>query len=376
MLSPPIARILTGSLFGCLSCIKSADLPGRKRAILVASLFAIVGGALQAGSVDVGMYLFSRFVTGLGAGSLVVLVPLYQSEIAPPRIRGLLVGMHGVMICVGYALASWIGLGFYFVNASGAQWRLPLAIQCLAPLLLAMGVSFLPESPRWLLDQDRYVDALSSFEAVRAESDDSIIHNREAIWPNLNFSGHMSSRKRLWDTVFGIFSNLRLCADAALLDYGSSLYEALDFSVVSQLLIQCGWVTVCPVGNLINSLLVDRVGRTRLLSIGFSGIIVALIGECIAVSRFQSTGSRAMASLAVFFLFMHIACFSTTSDATSYIYASEIFPTALRAKGLAVSTRQQSLEDIGGLFGDKADLDENEKATEVRTEYMVPRIPR
>lgn len=112
---------------------------------------------------------------------MVVLIPLYQSEIAPPRIRGLLVGMHGVMICIGYALASWVGLGFFFVNASGAQWRLPLAIQCLPPLFLAIGISFLPESPRWLLDQDRPDEALKAFEAVRAESDDSMLQDRTAI---------------------------------------------------------------------------------------------------------------------------------------------------------------------------------------------------
>lgn len=82
-------------------------------------------------------------------GALVTLVPLYQSEIAPPRIRGMLVGMHGVLICVGYALASWVGVAFYFVNASGAQWRIPLAIQCLPPIMLACGILFLPESPRY-----------------------------------------------------------------------------------------------------------------------------------------------------------------------------------------------------------------------------------
>jgi MFS family permease len=99
--------------------------------------------------VAVSMYIVMRFITGVGIGALVTLVPLYQSEISPPAIRGLLVGMHGVLICVGYAVASWIGLAFYFVNASGAQWRIPLAIQCLAPLALAAGVLFLPESPRW-----------------------------------------------------------------------------------------------------------------------------------------------------------------------------------------------------------------------------------
>jgi MFS family permease len=80
---------------------------------------------------------------------LVVLVPLYQSEIAPAEIRGLLVSTHALMLSVGYVIASWVGLGFYFVNANGAQWRLPLAIQCAPPLILACGIMFLPESPRW-----------------------------------------------------------------------------------------------------------------------------------------------------------------------------------------------------------------------------------
>jgi hypothetical protein len=94
--------------------------------------------------------------------------------------------MHGVLICVGYALASWVGLGFYFVNASGAQWRLPLAIQCLPPLFLGAGVLFLPESPRWLLDQDRVEDAYKSFKTVRAESTDAILNDESAIHAEFN----------------------------------------------------------------------------------------------------------------------------------------------------------------------------------------------
>ena len=71
-------------------------------------------------------------------------MPLYQSEISPPKIRGLLVGMHGVLLCVGYAAASWVGVGCYFIEAAGVQWRIPLAIQCIFPLILACGVMFLP----------------------------------------------------------------------------------------------------------------------------------------------------------------------------------------------------------------------------------------
>jgi MFS family permease len=195
----------TGGLFGALSCTKFPDWLGRRKALLLNAVITVIGGALQAGSVDIGMYIAMRFVTGWGIGrcspgggtsnpiklnlvlgALVTLVPLYQSEIAPPRIRGWLVGMHGVLICVGYAAASWIGLGFYFVDASGAQWRLPLAIQCFPPLFLALGVLFLPESPRWLLDQDRVDEAYRSFKAVRAERTDDIISDDLAIRTEFN----------------------------------------------------------------------------------------------------------------------------------------------------------------------------------------------
>lgn len=160
-----------GGLLGVISCNWEADKLGRRMALFINAIITVIGGALQAGSVDVGMFIFFRFVTGWGIGALVALVPLYQSEVSPPKIRGLLVGMHGVLLCVGYSIASWVGLGFYFVHAAGAQWRIPQAIQCLFPLALACGVLFLPESPRWLIDHDRVEDAFKAFHATHAESE-------------------------------------------------------------------------------------------------------------------------------------------------------------------------------------------------------------
>lgn len=125
-------------------------------------------------------------------------------------------------------------------------------------------------------------------------------------------------------------------------NYGPYLYRSLGFSTVQQLVIQGGWISVCPFGNLFNALVVDKVGRCKLLMWGFAGCIVALVGECITVSKFQQDESTGMAGAAVFFLFLHIVFFSSTTDATTYIYAAEIFPTPLRAKGLAVS--------VSGLF--------------------------
>lgn len=162
-----------GGFIGTLVCYLFADWLGRRKALALWSVVGIIGGALQAGSVNISMFMAMRAITGASIGmralksplmpkwniisavtdrhlgALVTLVPLYQSEIAPPKIRGLLVGMHGGMIGTGYMIASYVGLGFYFVNASGAQWRIPLAIQCVPPLLLTAGVMLLPETPRW-----------------------------------------------------------------------------------------------------------------------------------------------------------------------------------------------------------------------------------
>ena len=161
-----------GGFFGALISSWLAELVGRKRTIFGACLVATIGGALQAGSVNIGMFIFVRFISGWGVGSspkiisdtialllchtdhlalgmILVLIPLYQTEVAPPSSRGMMVGLHGVLITVGYCSSSWVGFAFYFVNANGAQWRLPLAIQAIPPLILSVGILVLPESPRW-----------------------------------------------------------------------------------------------------------------------------------------------------------------------------------------------------------------------------------
>ncbi|EXJ86817.1 hypothetical protein A1O3_03771 [Capronia epimyces CBS 606.96] len=423
-----------GGFIGTMSCTVTADYLGRRKALLLGSCLSILGGALQAGSVNMTMYLIARFITGTGIGSLVTLVPLYQSEIAPPKIRGLLVGMHGVLICTGYSIASWVGLGFYFVHARGSQWRVPLAIQCIPPLILAAGTLFLPESPRWLLLQERVEDAYKAFKAVRAEASDpadeeavrhefnhlnaQLLQERLEAISFMDFLRKPSYRKRCFVGFMVQFTG-QSTATQVINNYGPSLYSSLGFGTVQQLLIQSGWVTICPFGNYINALVVDRVGRVKMLVFGFTGCVLALIGEAITVSVYARTGERQVAGAAVFFLFMHITCYSISVDATTWIYASEIFPTPVRAKGMSVSisglfvatiiylqcaptafaeigwkyylvficatavmipvvwfffpeTSQSSLEQIGAFFGDNVEVDDDivPEKQRIQTEHI------
>ncbi|KAF5600861.1 major facilitator superfamily transporter [Fusarium pseudoanthophilum] len=344
-----------GGFLGTLSCYAIADAFGRRKAILVAALISTIGGALQAGSVNIGMFIAMRFLTG----ALVTLVPLYQSEMSPSHIRGLLVGIHGGMIGTGYALASWTGLGFYFVKASGAQWRIPLAIQCLPSLLLAVGILMLRETPRWLILANRIDEARDSFNYTRLASGEGPSSDEETtdadfevlcrqticeMQQNVTFLDLLrtpSMRKRC---ITGFLTTFGCQATATIVinNYGPLLYASLGFSTVQQLLIQCGWISVAPFGNFINAYLVDHIGRVKMLLGGFAGCVIALIGECITMSVFEKTNHRGAASGAVFFLFLHVTIFTLCCDATSYVYASEIFPTPVRAKGLSIS--------VSGLF--------------------------
>ncbi|KAF5244824.1 hypothetical protein FANTH_7591 [Fusarium anthophilum] len=344
-----------GGFLGTLSCYAIADSLGRREAILAAALISTIGGALQAGSVNIAMFIASRFITG----ALVTLVPLYQSEMSPSHIRGLLVGIHGGMIGTGYALASYVVLGFYFVKASGAQWRIPLAIQRLPPLLLAVGILFLRETPRWLILVNRIDEARGSFNYTQLgsrggptsdeETTDADFETlrRQTICEteqNITFLDLLKTPSMRKRCITGFLTTFGCQATATIVinNYGPLLYASLGFNTVQQLLIQCGWITVAPFGNFINAFLVDHVGRVKMLLGGFAGCIVALIGECITMSVFEKTNHRGAASGAVFFLFLHATIFTLCCDATSYVYASEIFPTPVRAKGLSIS--------VSGLF--------------------------
>jgi MFS family permease len=91
-----------GGLLGCWFITWLGDKVGRKRSIQITASICIVAGALQAGSVHIAMFLVARFIMGFGVGMVNVITPLYQSEISPAKSRGLMVGSHGFVLCIGY----------------------------------------------------------------------------------------------------------------------------------------------------------------------------------------------------------------------------------------------------------------------------------
>ena len=89
-----------------------------------------------------------RWVAGLGVGALSVLTPMYQSETAPRQIRGALVSCYQLFITLGIFVADCINFGTKG-DASARSWRLPMGLGFIWPVIMATGMLFLPETPRW-----------------------------------------------------------------------------------------------------------------------------------------------------------------------------------------------------------------------------------
>lgn len=129
---------------------------GRKRTIQIGAVIATIGGILQAAAMNLAMILVGRIISGWAVGLMSMSVPVYLAECAHPNTRGMIVGITQQMIGVGFIVSTWVGYGSrHTSDASSFQWRFPLAFQIIPSAFLVIGLIWLPESPRYLIEKDR-----------------------------------------------------------------------------------------------------------------------------------------------------------------------------------------------------------------------------
>lgn len=128
-------------------------------------------------------------------------IPVWQSEMAPPKIRGFLVLFEGALITGGIMVSYWINYGFWFVDSSSFQWRFPIAFQAVFGLLLILGVLLYPESPRWLIKHgrpDAAKEILAVLEDKPADHPDIIADVKEMDRVNTLVSANKLTAKELF----------------------------------------------------------------------------------------------------------------------------------------------------------------------------------
>src|SRR5918997_4007567 len=160
-----VASLLLGAAVGAGSAGPLSDGLGRRNLILIAGVLFAIGALGAALAPSVAVLVLFRIVLGLAVGAAALTVPLYLSEIAPTEIRGAISSLNQLMITVGILTA-------YIVNAilaSSGAWRWMLGLALIPSIVLLIGMYFLPETPRWLVSQDRDEDARDVLRRDRSE---------------------------------------------------------------------------------------------------------------------------------------------------------------------------------------------------------------
>ncbi|KAI5287584.1 hypothetical protein KEM54_005886 [Ascosphaera aggregata] len=283
-----------GAAIGALCGGLLLDRWGRKIPIQIGAVVGFVGAAIQCGAVSLGMMLVGRIVAGWAVGLLSMAVPVYQAECAHPKTRGLIIGLAQQMIGIGFIISGWTGYGCnHAPESSTFQWRFPLGFQCVPAAILAVGMPFFPESPRFLVLATKYDQAMASLRKLHYDgtNDD---------WINLEFNeikatseAERSVEHNPWVSMFtvpqwrhrlllsiGVQAFTQTTGTNVINYYQTVMYRNLGIKGDNIILIACFFNMIGPITNFFFiTFFIDRVGRRRPLLFGCLAIATCLTLE-------------------------------------------------------------------------------------------------
>ncbi|KAH6556754.1 hypothetical protein KP509_1Z158000 [Ceratopteris richardii] len=374
-------EVVVGSLnlfaaFGSLASGVITNFFGRRKALLVASTLFFVGAVVLAASVDFGLLLVGRLLTGLGVGFAMMIAPLYSAEISPASVRGFLVSFTEVFVNVGILLGYIIGFAFQFLSPA-YNWRLMLGAGALPAILLAVGVLVvLPESPRWLVLQGRNEEARDVLRDVVCGKNEAEAQRRleEIMLANEEEGGdgagcfssgcrslrnrNEAKRMQKSDGQHWITSPL---ARMYVIAIGINFFQqatGIDALVYySPVVFKQAGVhgKVGKLGATVGMGLLDFVGRKKLLYVSATGIIACLTtvavtfvilglnsaeGDSLIGVNEQKVPARSSVigeAVTIAAIVAYVAFFSVGFGPISYVLTSEIFPLRHRSTAVGVS---------------------------------------
>ncbi|KAI5781560.1 putative MFS sugar transporter [Geopyxis carbonaria] len=365
-----------------------AERIGRKYTILVNVGIFCIGVVIQACAAvgDSTHILGGRFVTGMGVGSLSMAVPMYNAEIAPPEVRGSLVGLQQLAITFGIMVSFWIDYGTNFIGGTGATqkdaaWIVPLVLQLLPALVLGVGILFMPFSPRWLMHHDREAEARAVLASLRQLPPDHDLITLEFLeikaqslfekrteaekFPHLHRTNTWSSVKlealgfaslfRSWPmfkrvvvaTVTMTFQ--QWTGINAVLYYAPSIFAQLGMSSNTTSLLATGVVGVVMFLATIPAVMyIDRVGRKPVLVVGALGMAAChfIIAAIFAQNEHSWDAHPAAGWAAVAMVWLFVVHFGYSWGPCAWILIAEVWPLSVRAKGIALGASANWLNNF------------------------------
>jgi SP family arabinose:H+ symporter-like MFS transporter len=333
MLGVTVSSALLGTIVGASLAGWMAERYGRRDTLRLMAVLYVVSAFGCAFAWNWDVLLLSRVVGGLGIGGSSVLAPMYISEIAPPKIRGALVSCFQLNIVGGILLAYFSNFLITLRNLGTTEWRWQFGVAAIPSLLFLVLLFAIPRSPRWLVKKGRIHEAAEVLLAIGSPNPQKEIASIasslavEDRHVNESVFGHRHIKPLLLAASIAVFS--QFSGINAVLYYLNEISAGDGVSKVSE-----GMQTLAVgMTNLVFTALamycIDRLGRRFLLMLGSAGMSVSLF---LIAWVFRGGGHNVYV---VVLLIIYCASFSFSIGAVLWVYISEIFPNAVRAKGLS-----------------------------------------
>jgi sugar porter (SP) family MFS transporter len=325
---------------------------GRRKPIILGHSIMIIGIILQTAAQNFPMFVIGRVFIGFGNMIQQAACPVLIAELAYPPQRAIITGFLNCGQSLGTIMAAWITYGTAFMVGSSWSWRLPSALQGFSSIFQLTMVLFIPESPRWLVFNDRREEAFAILTKYHAEGDsqseflkfemaeiDNAIETEKANTLSSWFEWIRTpaSRYRLC-IIVSLGFMIQWCGNALISYYLSLVLNSVGITKPkTQLLINGGITIMGLVFAIIFSLSMERVGRRPLFLVGFAGMFFTLFIFTILTGVNQNHGFRnhAMGTVCVVLIYIFNLFYKMPAPVVD-TYISEVAPYDLRAKAFVL----------------------------------------
>lgn len=346
-----VSSAMVGAMAGCALAGPASDRFGRRTVLVVAAVFLLACGVGCAAAWSASSLIFFRWLGGVGVGIASMVCPLYISEISPAHLRGRLVTLFQLAICVGIVAAILVNTGLFAwherlkdaedvrgllgVLVADEVWRGMMGMLSLPALMFLLCCLTIAESPRWLAERGRGSEALAVLgringPSVAAAELDAI--NRTVAEESGSLSELLKPGLRrvlgmaLFLAVVSEFSGI-----TTIWNFGPEIIRGQGIELASEMTGMVVIASSLSVFTLVAVWLMDRAGRRRLLFWGNLGCFLSLIALGFLLGSPDASSTMKIAAAATF-----VACFAFSMGPIKWVFMSEVFPTRIRGRAVAI----------------------------------------
>jgi sugar porter (SP) family MFS transporter len=329
-----ISSALIGTVIGALTSGRPADRFGRKPILFIIAALYVITAIGSAAAGNIASFIIFRFLGGIGVGASSVVAPTYIAEISPARIRGRMTALFQFNVIFGILIAY---VSNYLLRTAGDEpWRWMLGVAGVPSFLFFCLLWLVPESPRFLIKVglvDKAREILRKVEVVDIEAEIGEI--RKSLVQSAGKEVGLLTRKYFQPisiaflvAMFNQFSGIN-----AILYYAPRIFELSGLSNADSMFQSILVGITNGIFTIVGMILIDRVGRKKLLITGSLGMAVCLgfIARYFYAEAFTGYGLLIL-------LLVYIMFFAFSTGAVIWVLIAEIFPNRVRGKGQSLGS--------------------------------------